>query len=181
MRVIAGTWGGRRLQPPDGSGVRPTTDRVKEAMFASLHFYLPDAVVLDMFGGCGALGIEAASRGAKEVVIIEESSRARRTIHENLKRLGSPPQVRVVAGSYEQVCRQLEGSVVFDIALLDPPYRSGVYEDALRTLLERNLVHAGTRAVLESDHEPSVDLAGFEIRRRKTFGSVRLLFGEFTE
>ena len=98
MRVIAGKAKGIQLKTPDGMLTRPTTDRVKEALFSILQFDLPGTRVLDLFGGTGQLGIEALSRGAKEAVFVDAREEACRLIRENLKRAGFTGQV--VRGDY---------------------------------------------------------------------------------
>lgn len=179
MRVVAGQWRGTRLVAPE-TGVRPTTDRVKEALFGSLHFELPGATVLDMFGGSGALGIEAASRGASSVYIIECDNKARRSIAENLKKVGNPPQIHVLGTSYEKALSELRGKV-FDIVIMDPPYALGLYEAAIRSLQQGGLVRNGTLVVLESAQDLHLDVPGLQIDKTKRYGNVWLTFGRFVE
>lgn len=133
MRVIAGTVGGRRLQAPKGDRTRPTTDRVKESLFAALHMDLPGARVLDLYAGSGALGIEALSRGAAHVRFVEKHHRAVATILDNLGTTGLAAHAEVTTAD---VARTLATppSEPFDIALLDPPYARD--DDDLATVLE---------------------------------------------
>jgi 16S rRNA (guanine966-N2)-methyltransferase len=119
MRVIAGSAGGRRLVVPDGEVVRPTTDRVKEAWFSSLHPRLPGAAVLDLWAGSGALGLEAASRGAGRVVAVERDRRALAALQDNVATTGLA--VEVVAAVLPGALAGLVGP--FDIVVGDPPYR----------------------------------------------------------
>lgn len=179
MRVVAGQWRGTRLTAPD-TGVRPTTDRVKEAMFGALHFELPGATVLDLFGGSGALGIEAASRGASSVYIMENDKKARRSITENLKKIGNPPQIHFMGTSYEKALSELKDKV-FDIVIMDPPYALGLYEGALRSLEQYKLVRDGTLVVLESDQDLHLDMPGLQIEKTKKYGNVWLTFGRFVD
>lgn len=117
-RIIAGIAGGRRLVVPDGRAVRPTTDRVREAWFSSLHPRLPGAAVLDLFSGTGALGLEAASRGAARVVLVESDRRALEALRTNVATLGLPADV--VAGVLPGVLDAVAGP--FDVVVADPPY-----------------------------------------------------------
>ena len=133
MRIVAGAARGRRLAAPPDS-VRPTPDRVREALFSALAPRLAGAHVLDLYAGSGALGLEARSRGAAEVVLVERDARVRATIAENVRRVGLDG-VRVVA---EPVERWLAGAQAraggpFDVVLLDPPY--ALDDDALADVL----------------------------------------------
>lgn len=121
MRIIAGAARGRRLTAPRGAQVRPTADRVKEALFASLQPLLPGARVLDLFAGSGALGLEARSRGAASVTFVERDRAALTALRRNIEVVGLPDTVVVAA----DVLRALRGplpSSPFDLVLADPPY-----------------------------------------------------------
>ena len=106
MRVITGTARGIQLKTPEGLQTRPTSDRVKEAMFSIIQFDIPGARVLDLFGGTGQLGIEALSRGAKSAVFVDAGDKACRLIQENLKRTRLDQQGRVVRSDYLDYLRR---------------------------------------------------------------------------
>jgi len=133
MRVISGTARGRRLVAPRGSRTRPTSDRVREAVFSSLQPRVPDAVVLDLFAGSGAMAIEALSRGAASAVLVEDDRAALVTIETNLDVAGVTPRSTVVAASLPGAMARLVGP--FDIAFLDPPY--DLDRDVLADVLTR--------------------------------------------
>jgi len=122
MRIIAGLAKGRRIAAPPGSDVRPTGDRVREALFSSLQALLPGASVLDLYAGSGALGLEAASRGAAHVTLVERDRRTLTVLRDNVEVVGLP-EVEVVAG---EVTAILAGppapGAPFDLVLADPPY-----------------------------------------------------------
>ncbi|MFI0214544.1 16S rRNA (guanine(966)-N(2))-methyltransferase RsmD [Streptomyces lydicus] len=123
-RVIAGTAGGRRLAVPPGNGTRPTSDRAREGMFStweSLDGPLAGARVLDLYGGSGAVGLEALSRGAAHVLLVEADARAVRTIRDNVRAVGLPG-VEVRAGKAEQTTAAAAPGEPYDIVFLDPPY-----------------------------------------------------------
>jgi 16S rRNA (guanine966-N2)-methyltransferase len=148
MRIVAGAAKGRRLVAPKGTDVRPTSDRVKEALFSALQPVLPAARVLDLFAGSGALGLEALSRGAASVTFVERSRPARDALRRNIEVVGLPG-THVVAGEAATALRgELPGGP-FDLALLDPPYHHP--KAALAALLEALVVHLapGARIVLE--------------------------------
>ncbi|MFB7631264.1 16S rRNA (guanine(966)-N(2))-methyltransferase RsmD [Streptomyces sp. NPDC056149] len=134
-RVIAGAAGGRRLAVPPGNGTRPTSDRAREGMFStweSLDGPLAGARVLDLYGGSGAVGLEALSRGAAHVLLVEADARAVRTIRENVKAVGLPG-VEVRPGKAEQIAAAPAPGDPYDVAFLDPPYAVG--DDDLREIL----------------------------------------------
>lgn len=120
MRVIAGSARGRRLVAPKGRDVRPTSDRVKEAVFSSLQADLPGARVLDLFAGSGALGIEALSRGAAHATFVERAGPALTAIGRNLDTADVADRATVVSGELPAAVARVDGPV--DIVLVDPPY-----------------------------------------------------------
>ncbi|MEU7183607.1 16S rRNA (guanine(966)-N(2))-methyltransferase RsmD [Streptomyces celluloflavus] len=134
-RVIAGTAGGRRLAVPPGTGTRPTSDRAREGLFStweSLDGPLAGARVLDLYGGSGAVGLEALSRGAAHVLLVEADARAARTIRENVRAVGLPG-AEVRAGKAEQTAASPAPADPYDIVFLDPPY--AVTDEELREIL----------------------------------------------
>ncbi len=134
-RVIAGTAGGRRLAVPPGQGTRPTSDRAREGLFStweSLRGPLAGARVLDLFGGSGAVGLEALSRGAGHVLLAEADPRAARVIRDNVRSLGLPG-AEVRPGRAEKLLAGPPPRAGFDLVFLDPPY--AVADDAVREIL----------------------------------------------
>lgn len=134
MRVIAGTAKGHRLEAPPGKGTRPTSDRVREALFSSLQPRLRGARVVDLYAGSGALGIEALSRGADVVTFVERSKPVQRVIRQNLDHTGFADRADVLVREVRQALRDGPPGAPFDIALLDPPYATDRHE--LEELLE---------------------------------------------
>ena len=147
MRVITGKARGVQLKTPDGMTTRPTTDRVKEALFSIIQFEIPGATVLDLFGGTGQLGIEALSRGAKSAVFVDAGEPACRLIRENLKRTKLEADAKVVRSdylTYLKNCRE-----TFQIILLDPPYAEVFLENALKCIAEIDILQSGGIIVAE--------------------------------
>ena len=141
MRVITGTARGRRLQTLEGNDVRPTTDRVKEALFSIVQFELEGRRVLDLFAGSGQLGVEALSRGADSCVFVDASRKAVEVVKENLAATGLARKASVLNGDalrYLQTSRDC-----FDLAFLDPPYGTGLLQKSL-LLLPRLMRKTGT-------------------------------------
>lgn len=154
MRVITGSARGRRLKTVEGKGVRPTADRVKEALFSILgsRFALQGAKVLDLFAGSGALGIEALSRGAEHVTFVEQSKVAVHVLRENLDTCRFDAQSRVLPMSADRALAQLaREEACFDGVLLDPPYGQGLAANVLRRLGAGRLL-AGNGWVLAEHH-----------------------------
>ena len=172
MRVITGTARGIQLKTPEGMVTRPTSDRVKEAMFSIIHFDIPGARVLDLFGGTGQLGIEALSRGAKSAVFVDAGEPACRLIKENLKRTKLEGQGRVVRSDYLDYlsrCREQ-----FDIILLDPPYAEVFLENALKKITEIDILSENGIIVAERPlgKELPWEFAGFERSKDYKYGNT---------
>lgn len=147
MRVITGKARGVQLKPPDGMLTRPTTDRVKEALFSIIHFDIPGAKVLDLFGGTGQLGIEALSRGAKHAVFVDAREEACGLIRENLKRTKLLEGASVVRSDYLDYlgrCREQ-----YNIIFLDPPYAEVFLENALKRITEIDILQSDGIIVTE--------------------------------
>jgi 16S rRNA (guanine966-N2)-methyltransferase len=157
VRVIAGEWGGRRLQAPPGAATRPTSDRVREALFSVLGERVRGARVIDLFAGSGALGIEALSRGAAEATFVDSSPAAVRALRANLDALGATAEVRRQdavrhLGAASAAARQ------YDLVFLDPPYRlAGRLGGELSAILPAVLA-PGAAVIAESDRRDPLDL-----------------------
>ena len=168
MRVVSGDLGGRKLVTPDGSDTRPTSDRVREAIFNSLFSLdaIEGARVLDAFAGSGALGIEALSRGALHATFVETGRDALAVLRENLETLQLGAQGRVAPGDalahLERIAAEGE---VYDLVLLDPPYGFDQWDELLAA------VPVGARVVIESDREVVVP-DSWEVHRRKRYGGT---------
>ena len=174
MRVITGKARGVTLKTPEGMQTRPTTDRVKEALFSIIQFEIPGAAVLDLFGGTGQLGIEALSRGAKRAVFVDAADSACRLIRENLKRTKLEQNAQVVKSdylSYLSRCRE-----TFQIILLDPPYAEVFLENALKLITEIDILQSGGIIVAERPvgKELPWDFDGFTRSKDYKYGSTLL-------
>jgi 16S rRNA (guanine966-N2)-methyltransferase len=156
VRIIAGRFGGRRLSAPPGRDTRPTSDRVREALFSILG-PLDGARVLDLYAGSGALGIEALSRGAAVAVFVERDARAAAAVRENLRALGIDSDVRR-ADALAALRDARERGETYDLVLCDPPYRQA--PDLGRSLGEAlvPVLADGARVVTESDRRSPLDL-----------------------
>lgn len=173
VRIIAGAARGRKLDTLEGLETRPTLDRVKEAMFGSLQFRIPNAAVLDLFSGSGNLGIEAASRGAKRVVFNDRNPACVSIIRANLDALKLLTETEILNLDYASAIDRLKArGDAFDLAFLDPPYREGIAEDAVERLFSEKLIRSNGSVVLEHAAELApVSKAGvYRVIRTKRFG-----------
>lgn len=159
MRIVAGQLGGRRIAVPPGQGTRPTSDRVREALFAMLG-PLDGERVLDGFAGSGALGLEALSRGAASAVFVESDGRAAAVISRNVADLGlTGDEARVVSAPLAVALRKArERGDAYDLVFLDPPYRLAPALGAELTEGLAPLLSGGARVVTESDHRAPLEL-----------------------
>lgn len=147
MRVITGKARGVQLKTPEGMLTRPTTDRVKEALFSIINFDIPGAKVLDLFGGTGQLGIEALSRGAKSAVFVDAREEACKLIRENLKRTKLEQDAKVVRSDYLDYLERCREK--FSVIFLDPPYAEVFLENALNRITEIDILQSDGIIVTE--------------------------------
>ena len=171
VRVITGSQRGRKLFTLEGNDVRPTTDKVKESIFNIIQFDVPDAKVIDLFAGSGQLGIEALSRGADSCVFVDASSKSISVVEENLKITSFREKSKTVrSDALGYLDRVIEK---YDIALLDPPYKAGLMEDAI----ERIAPHINENGVIvcETGSEEFLpeNIEGFTSKRYK-YGKIAL-------
>lgn len=148
MRIIGGSKKGHPLQAPAGITTRPTTDRVREAIFNTLQMRIPEARVLDVFAGSGGMSMEALSRGAKFADLYEKDRKAIAAIERNIKFLGFQSQSKLWKGDALHFLSQ--NSAQYDIIFLDPPYYEGLYEKTVSLILERQLLAADGILVVET-------------------------------
>lgn len=175
MRVTTGKYRGRKLIDNKFDHIRPTADVVKQAVFNKLTFVLPGSKILDLFCGTGALGIEGLSRGAEEVVFADKDPRSIMLTKKNLQLLGVNENYKVITGDYKNVIKMLSGEQ-FDIIILDPPYQSGVYEDAIKKIYENKLLKEDGIIVCEHAQKDDYDFLPFNIDSEKTYGIKKITY-----
>jgi 16S rRNA (guanine966-N2)-methyltransferase len=172
MRVIAGSLGGRRLKAPPGTLTRPTSDRVREALFSMLGG-IDGALVLDLFAGSGALGIEALSRGALRAVFVEREAGAARVLEANLTALGLGEEVAELrrGEALEALRAARTRQETYDLVFIDPPYeQAGRWARELSAALPP-LLRPRARAVVESDRRVPLAL-GMPLERQRRYGDT---------
>jgi len=179
MRIIAGKYGGRRLQVPKNNDVRPTSDKVRGAIFNALQAQgvVEGARVLDGFCGSGALGLEALSRGAVYCTFIDKARRSLELAKENASMLGALENCEFIlrdASCYDPVH---EVSKKYDVVFLDPPYRKGLLDKALHALHESRVLLNDTCCVVEAEKEFEPNLLNaFTVQSAKIYGDTQVMF-----
>lgn len=174
MRVVAGKYRAKKLKEFDINTTRPTLDRVKEAMFSAIQFDLAGAVVVDLFSGTGALGLEAVSRGAKKVFFVDNNREAIKIIQDNLS--GVDEDYEIAFCDFEQFLNKHKNEK-FDIFLLDPPFKSDFAVVAIDIILKNNMLNDNGIIVYEKAKEKQVDFNydGVSIKT-KIYGTVEVIF-----
>lgn len=148
MRIISGAFGGRRLHSPKSNRIRPTLDRVREAVFSMIAEHVPDARVLDLFAGTGAAGLEALSRGARFCCFVDSGEEALHLIRANILLCGAGESSRVLSGTVASALHRLEQEKeFFDLVFLDPPYGKGYVEKTLESIAR--IADAGALVIAE--------------------------------
>lgn len=170
MRVVAGTFGGRPLKTLDGKITRPTTDKVKGAIFNMIGPYFDGGRVLDLFSGSGSLAIEAISRGMDEAVLVERNRQAQAIITENIKMTKAQNQFHLLKMDANKAIGVLKGP--FDLVLLDPPYAKEEVIKNITDLEDAGLLSEEVMIVCESDKAVDLpeEISHFGIWKQKTYG-----------
>jgi len=180
MRIIGGEFRGRTIFAPSGAAVRPTADRVREALFNILEhgdFDLRGARVIDLFAGSGALGLEALSRGAAFALFVEEAAGARAAIRRNIESLGLTGRTKLFRRDATHLGALLASLAPFELAFVDPPYDRGLAPLALRGLSEGGWLAPCAHVVVETRDTEALDLPpGFALLDERTYGETKLRF-----
>ncbi len=179
MRIVGGALSGRRLAAFKHGGVRPTTDRVREAIFNILRPYEPFNDILDLFAGTGAMGIEALSRGAANAVFVEADRSAAALVEKNLSALALAASARVVNSDSGAYLRRIAGSsAAFDLILMDPPYGAGLHKPMIEAIDKGALLNTGGVLVVEGSvrSELSPELKNLRLADRRVYGDTAVYF-----
>jgi 16S rRNA (guanine966-N2)-methyltransferase len=177
MRITGGEFGGRTIAVPKSGAIRPTQDRVREALFSIIQCEIPGAKVLDLFAGTGAVGLEALSRGAVGATFVEVNAKHLAVLRRNVETFGKMPVADIVRSDAYRYIGAYSGAG-FDIAFADPPYALGEergYSSVLATLAGRGVVRPGGLFIAEMTAvQSSEDTPGWELLRDRTYGKTRL-------
>lgn len=152
MKIISGIYKGRNIEGFDIDGTRPTMDRVKESLFATIQNYIDDSICLDLFSGSGNLAFEALSEGAKYAYLVDKNIKAVNTIKKNINNIGIK-DIEVLNLDYKKALSYFnEKAIKFDLIFLDPPYKTTFIEESLKLIDEYNLLNEDGLIVCESDN-----------------------------
>lgn len=180
MRIISGSARGTTLFTLEGNDTRPTLDRVKEALFSKINFELQDAIVLDLFAGSGALGLESLSRGAHKVYFGEKSYKAAQIVKKNIEKTKMKDKSELIVKGYEDVLQYLsKNNIQVDIVFLDPPYETNYDIEAIKIIIKNNILTNDGIIILETDSNEKekllneIDINIYDIRK---YGRVKLIF-----
>ena len=179
MRIISGTARGTKLFTLEGETTRPTLDRVKESMFNIIQNEVQNSIFIDLFSGSGAIGLEAASRGAKRVILCDKSKRAINIINKNIEKTHLKEKVELYNLDYELLLKTKIKEQA-DIIYIDPPYKSDFALKAVNIILEKRLVNENSTIIIETDEEEKIlrELEKIEIKitDKRKYGRAILIF-----
>ncbi len=188
MRIITGTAKGKKLVSLEGEATRPTSERIKEAVFSSIQFDVEGRRVLDLFAGSGQMGLEALSRGAEKATFIDLSREAMEIVKQNVKITGFADKCHYLVSDWRNYIRKASGREQYDLVFVDPPYAMECCADAANYLAEKDLIIPGAIVVLESGEEeidPADErLSGYRVIKSTHYGKktfVNILFYEGRE
>ena len=188
MRIITGSAKGKKLVSLEGYATRPTSERIKEAVFSSIQFDVEGRRVLDLFAGSGQMGLEALSRGAERATFIDLSREAMEVVKQNARITGFFDQSHFLVSDWRNYIRKASGREQYDLVFVDPPYAMECCADAAKYLAEKELIIPGAIVVLESGEE-EIDIAdprlsGYRVIKSTHYGKktfVNILFYEGRE
>lgn len=174
MRIITGSAKGKRLLTLEGEATRPTSERIKGAIFSSIQFEVENRRVLDLFAGCGQMGLEALSRGAQSATFIDSSREAMEIVKRNAESTGFFGKSHFLVSDYRNYIRKASGRESFDLVFIDPPYALMACASAAAALRDAKLIIPGALVVLESGEEEiditAPELSGFELIKSEHYG-----------
>ncbi len=180
MRIISGTAKGTKLYTLEGLETRPTLDRVKEALFNIISNEIIDAKVLDLFSGSGAIGLEFASRGAKQVYLCDKSREACEIIKKNIEKTHLKEKVKLLNSGFIKAIKELNGEK-FDIIYLDPPYKTNFIKLSIYELIKNENLTEDTLIIAETDEKEKIlkeieEINHIEIIDTRKYGRANIIF-----
>ncbi len=178
MRIISGQARGTILYTLEGDSTRPTLDRVKESLFNIIQSKIKESIVLDLFAGSGALGIETLSRGAKKLVLCDKSKQAINIIKKNLEKTRLSKNAIIINDDYKNAIKKMEDK--FDIIFIDPPYMEDIAVKSVKDIIENNLLNEEGLIILETDDEQreiqQLQKINVNVQDLRRYGRVKLIF-----
>lgn len=181
MKVVSGRFRGLNLKAVPTNNTRPTSAKVKEAVFSMLVPYMNDGIALDLFAGTGSLGIEAVSRGYETAYLVDKAYKAINTIKENVEKTRAEDSFVVIKSAATEALKKFaEDGVKFDLVLLDPPYRMKITEQIIKDMVEQGLLNEDAIIVDETDYD--IDLSDFdriELLKEKRYKDTKVALYQF--
>ncbi len=179
MRIISGKAKGTKLYTLDGTNTRPTLDRVKESLFNIIQHELVDSIILDLFAGSGALGIESVSRGAKKAILCDNSYDAINIIKSNIRKCHVETNIELIYNDYKKCLSKIKEKV--DIIFVDPPYKMNIAVEAIKLIIDKDILNNNGIIILETDDEireinQLKTINNINIRDLRKYGRVKLIF-----
>ncbi len=168
MRIISGKYKGKKLRGFNIEGTRPTMDRIKESLFGIIQTHIPNSVVLDLFAGSGALGLEAISNGAKKCYLIDKNIEAIKIIKENSQNIDE--DLKIMNIDYKKFLKNTEEK--FDIIFLDPPYKENQMDKSLRIIEERDLLNE--KGIVICEYEIGNPKTNLKLIKEKSYGPKKI-------
>lgn len=179
MRIIGGKAKGTKLYTLEGKNTRPTLDRVRESLFNILQFELQDCVFLDLFSGSGACGIEAVSRGARKAILCDKSKQAMEIIKKNVEKTHTKEQIELYQTTFEELLKTKINEKI-DIIFIDPPYDTNFAYEAIKIILDKDLMNEDSIIIIETDQEKrlkeQLKKLEIEIMDERKYGRAYLIF-----
>lgn len=179
MRIIGGKARGTKLYTLEGDNTRPTLDRVKESLFNIIQRDIPESIFLDLFSGSGAIGLEAVSRGAKKAILCDKSKEAISIIKKNIEKTHLENQIELYQLPFEKLLNdKIEEKI--DIIYIDPPYKTDFVYNAIKIILDKNLINENSIVIIETDEEEriikQIEKLNIEIVNQRKYGRAHLIF-----
>lgn len=179
MRIISGTARGTKLYTLEGQLTRPTLDRVKESLFNIIQNEIPNSIFLDLFSGSGAIGLEAASRGARKAILCDKSKDAIKVINKNIEKTHLKEKIELYNLDYETILNTKIKEKI-DIVYIDPPYDSDFATKSVEFLISNKLVNENSNIIIETDNEEKIleelEKKQVEITDKRKYGRATLIF-----
>ncbi len=179
MRIISGKAKGTKLYTLQGDNTRPTLDRVKESIFNIIQSQIPEATVLDLFAGSGAIGLEMLSRGAKKAILCDKSKEAIGIIKKNIQKTHMEEKVELYNIDFKE-CIEKVSKEKFDIIYIDPPYETNFIEKSLEKIIEKNIIQENGIIILETDDEKrikkEIEKINVAIIDERKYGRANIIF-----
>ena len=179
MRIISGKARGTKLFTLEGLATRPTLDRIKESLFSIIQTRIPESIVIDLFSGSGAVGLEFASRGAKKVILCDNSKDATKIIEKNIEKTHLKEKVKLYNCDFRDLLPKIKEDKI-DILYLDPPYKTDYIKQTLENILTYKYIDENTMIIIETDEEERIlqEIKNFKLQiiDQRKYGRVSIIF-----